>query len=316
VLLLNAVVPWVGKVKALLLPNARCILKRGPSLSTYKLLLMAAASTRPGLRSIFFGLLRPFIHNNDVTIRYRREGRLYSVFIRMDDVFSDFCSVLELVVKHVYKIDSRFVPDLVVDCGGNTGLFSLEASALYPSARIVVCEPAPRNLDRIRRHLSFNSVAAEVLPVCVGGSRRIIPFYLREANQGSFESTKPYTNKLDVEVLTLADLLRNRRAHTLYIKLDIEGMEIEALETYVPGETRAVCVVGELHGHKDNSRHLERIFGDHGWQLKFEDVSDAGSIFEAYSPAALDLLRRGPTSNSSPGRSSPAPQDPPNIEFP
>jgi FkbM family methyltransferase len=268
---------------------------------------MAAASSRPGFQNVFFGLLRPFIHDGDVTIRYRCEGHLYSVFIRMEDVLSDFYSVLELVVKRIYKIDPRFVPDLVVDCGGNTGLFSLQASARYPSAKIVVCEPVPRNLDRIRKHFSFNSVAAEVLPVCIGGSRRIIPFYLREANQGSFEATKPYTSRLDVQVLALADLLRDRHAQTIHIKLDIEGMEIEALETYVPSETRAVCVVGELHGHKDNSRHLERIFGDHGWQLRFEDVSDAGSLFEAYSPAALELLGRSPASNASPGRSSLAP---------
>jgi FkbM family methyltransferase len=267
---------------------------------------MAAASSRPGFRDVCFALLRPFIHSGEITIQYTCEGRLYSAFIRVDDVFSDFFTFHELVVKGIYKIDSRFAPDLVVDCGGNTGLFSLEASARYPSAKIVVCEPVPRNLDQIRKHLSFNSVAAEVLPVCVGGSRRMIPFYVREANSGSFEATKPYMSKFDVEVLALTDVLRDRNARAVYIKMDIEGMEIEVLESYVPSETRAVCVIGELHNHKDNSHRLERIFGDCRWQLRFvnvSDVSNADSIFEAYSPAALELLNRSPTSNASPGRS-------------
>jgi FkbM family methyltransferase len=211
----------------------------------------------------------------------------------MYDVLSDYFSVFELAVRRIYKLDKVFVPDLVIDCGGNIGLFSLTASAVYPASNIVVCEPVPSNLERIKRHLQFNGVVAEVLPVCIGGSHRLIPFFVREANQGSFDATKPYSNELQVEVLTLADVLRGREAERIYIKLDIEGMEIEALESYVPGETRAVCIVGELHGHKENSHYLESIFGDRGWELRFEDVSDQGSVFKAYSPAALAELGRG-----------------------
>lgn len=273
-------------------PNAKRILRMGLSLTTFKLLLMAAASSRPRLRKLCLFLLRPFANEGDITVHYSCVGRSYTVFIRMDDVLSDYYSVLELAVGRIYKLDTAFVPDLVVDCGGNTGLFSLNATAVYPSAEIVICEPLPSNLERIRKHLLFNGVAAELLPMCIGGSHRTIPFFVREANQSSFDSNKPYTSRLEVEVSTLADVLDGRDAQRIYIKLDIEGMEIETLESYVPGETRAVYITGELHGHKENSRHLVRIFGVRGWDLRFEDVSDQGSVFEAYSPAALALLGR------------------------
>ncbi len=274
-------------------PNARRILKMGPSLTTFKLLLMAAASSRQRLRKLCLFLLRPFVSDGDIAVRYSCEGRSYTVFIRLDDVLSDYYSVLELAVGRAYRLDKAFSPDLVVDCGGNIGLFSLTAAAVYPSSRIVTCEPVPGNLERIKRHLHCNGVAAEVLPVCIGGSRRIIPFFIRQANQGSFDPTKPYTDKLEVEVLSLADVLAGRDAQKIQIKLDIEGMEIETLESFVPGETRAVCVVGELHGHKENCRQLESIFADKGWELRFDDVSDQGSCFEARSPAALALLGGG-----------------------
>ncbi len=273
-------------------PNARRILKMGPSLTTYKLLLMAAALSRQRLRKLFLFLLRPFVCDGEIAIRYSCEGRPYKVFLRMNEMSSDFQSVLELAVGRAYRLDKAFSPDLVVDCGGNIGLFSLTAAAVYPSSRIVTCEPVPGNLERIRRHLEFNGVSAEILPVCVGGSRRKIPFFVRQAISGSFDPTKPYTSKLEIEVWTLADVLAGRDAQKIQIKLDIEGMEIETLESYVPVETRAVCIVGELHEHKKNQSNLRRIFADNGWELRFNVVTDQDSLFAAYSPAALALPGR------------------------
>jgi FkbM family methyltransferase len=261
----------------------------GPSLTTCKLLLMAAASSRLHLRKPCLFLLRPFVRDGNIAIRYSCEGRPYKVFIRMNEMSSDFQSVLELVVGRVYWLDKAFSPDLVVDCGGNIGLFSLTAAAVYPSSRIVTCEPVPGNLERIRKHLEINGVSAEILPVCIGGSRRRIPFFVRQAISGSFDPTKPYTSKLEVEVWTLADVLASRDAQKIQIKLDIEGMEIETLESYVPVETRAVCIVGELHEHKTNQYDLQRIFADNGWELRFSEVTNQGSVFVAHSPAALTL---------------------------
>lgn len=266
----------------------------GPSLTTFKLLLMAAASSRESLRNACLATLRPFVRDGDIHVRYACEGRQCNVFIRMDDVLSDYYSVLELGVKHIYHLDRVFNPDLVIDGGGNIGLFSLSAAAIYPTSRIVICEPVPRNLKQIRKHMNANNVAAEILPVCLGGTHGKIQFYEREANQGSFDSAKPYFAVLNVDVWTLADVLRDREAERILIKLDIEGMEIETLEHYVPNESRAVCIVGELHDHKNNCDALRRIFARQGWSLDFEDVTDQGSAFEAYSPAATALLRTQP----------------------
>jgi hypothetical protein len=98
---------------------------------------------------------------------------------------------------------------------------------------------------------------------------------------------------MNVEVLPLADILQGDDQRLL-IKLDIEGMEIVALESYVPVETRPVFIIGELHNHKENHAAMERIFGAHDWSLRFSGVSDAGSIFEAWSPAARPFVKIGP----------------------
>jgi FkbM family methyltransferase len=244
-------------------------------------------------------LLRPFIRDGEVAIHYRCRDRRYVVHIRMADYQSDWMSVFELAAKGIYPIDTGFAPDLIIDGGGNTGVFTLLASATFPTARVVVCEPVPRNLLQIDKHLRMNRVNANVMPVCIGGSRRSIPFYIREANQGSFDSGIPYSSQIDVDVVTLASLVRDRDAKRILVKLDIEGMEVEALESFVPGETRAVFVVGEVHNARANVGPLQRLFERNGWTVQFEGVGEMTGNFTAWSPAADSMLMGRPPAVAS-----------------
>jgi FkbM family methyltransferase len=282
-------------------PNARRLLKGGVSLSTLKLLAMQAAMSHPSWRPIVGALIQPFVHKGEVTVRYRCYGRHYTAFVRLNEMSSDVFTVKELAAAdNVYCLDPGFDPDLIVDGGGNIGLFAMLAAALYPSAKIVVCEPAPRSLNQLEKHLRLNQIDADILPVCLGGTRRAIPFYVREAIASSFDPDKPYESVVNVDVLTLCDVLRGRDAEKILIKLDIEGMELEVLEAFVPGETRPVCVVGELHGRKTNANRLREILDASGWSLVFRDSSETDSIFEARSPAARFAPPDNPTSEPHP----------------
>ena len=198
---------------------ARRILRMGPTLSTAKLLLMAMVWSRPKYKTLSLKLLQPFVSGDEIIVHYYRGGVKLIVKIRIAELESDFCSVRELGVDDIYRLDSVFVPELVIDGGGNIGVFSLNAHALYPEAKIVICEPVPNNLTQIDKHLSLNGVKAEVLPFCIGGEKRKIQFYCREANQGSFDPSRPYKNIIAIEVITLEELLRRRPAKTILTSL-------------------------------------------------------------------------------------------------
>lgn len=272
-------------------PNAQRILNRmGVSVNTLKALALAASSSRPALRAFCMLFLRPFIRQDQIVIHYPCRGRRYRAWIRMTDLDSDWQSLNEVAIREEYRLEPSFAPDLVIDGGGNIGIFSLLAAAAFPGVKIVVCEPVPGNLAQIQKHLEANAVRAEVLPVCLGGTERTIPFYVREANQGSFDGEKPFTSQIEVGVVTLAAILRTRSASRVLIKLDIEGMEIEVLESFVPCETRPVFVTGELHGHKAHHQRMEEIFESSGWHVQFERVADQSSVFEAWSPAAAPFF--------------------------
>jgi FkbM family methyltransferase len=213
----------------------------------------------------------------------------------MSELESDFLSTRELGVDDVYGLDLSFHPDLVIDGGGNIGLFTLRAAAGLEaagdaSARFVICEPVPENLEQIQKHLALNGVHAEIMPVCLGGTPRTIPFYCREANQSSFESVKPYARVMEIPVVTLQNAIGPGAAERILIKLDIEGMEVEVLSAFIPSEHRAVYLVGELHDVSRNAPLMEDLFRSHGWTLRLGESPHDTCSFRGCSPAALPLL--------------------------
>lgn len=269
--------------------NAKLILHRVSGLSALKLLLLTARFSRPGLESFWNILLRPFVRNDEIEIQYQQADRPRNVYLRMADQESDLHSMLEVVVRNAYPLDPSYNADLVIDGGANIGLFSLQAAAVYPSAKIVVCEPLPRNIVHVEKHLARNHIEAEILPICIGGSHRTIPFYCRGANASSFDPDKPFESVIEIDVLLLADVLGDRPLNRILIKLDIEGMEIEALQSYVPHEQRAVIIFCELHAQREHRSTIEKLFSDHGWSFRLGDLSGEDAIFEARSPAAAAL---------------------------
>ena len=156
--------------------------------------------------------------------------------------------------------------------------------------RYVVCEPVPQNLEQIRFHLALNGLQAQILPACLGGTPRTIPFYRREANQSSFDSTKPYASVMEIPVVRLQDAIGPDAAERILIKLDIEGMEVEALSAFIPYEHRAVYLVGELHHFSRNAPLMEQLFRSHHWTLELHGIANDLCSFRGCSPAALPLL--------------------------
>lgn len=273
--------------------NVSSILRMGSVSGSFKLLLIAASSSRPKYRAFCLKLLRPFTTNGEVLLQYRCYGRNVRSFVRLSDLSSDLRSVFELSIRDTYNLDFGFQPDLVIDGGANIGLFTIRTAAGLAgksSVKFVVCEPLPRNVEQLQKHLALNNIEAEVMAGCLGGERRSIPFYCRAAIHSSFDPHKPYTSVIDMPVYTLQDAIGSYPAKRILVKLDIEGMEIEVLKAFIPSEQRPVYLVGELHEYAVNASTFEQIFIDSGWIFEYCEINDNHATFRACSPAALPLL--------------------------
>ncbi len=271
--------------------NVGSILRMGSLASSLKLLLIAASSSRPQYRSLCMELLKPFAKEGEVPLHYRCYGRDVQCFVRLSDIPSDLRAILDLCLQDTYDIDLDFHPDLVIDGGANIGLFTLRMAAAISAsgdapANFVVCEPLPRNIEQLQKHLEVNRIHADLKACCLGGERGTIPFYCRDAISSSFDPQKPYDRVMEMQVYGLRDVIDLYKANRILIKLDIEGMEMEVLRNYVPEEKRSVYLIGELHNYAENATAFEKIFSDSGWEFQYRDITPSHATFRAYSPAA------------------------------
>ena len=123
----------------------------------------------------------------------------------------------------------------VLDLGANIGYFSVIAAALVgENGQIHAFEPMPQNLDRLRKNLKpFHWAVAH--PYAVGNFTGEAPIHYsdKEAGWASIHDRHPIETlpcNSTVSVIRLDDwLLTNSVDQIDFIKLDIEGSELDAL---------------------------------------------------------------------------------------
>ena len=125
--------------------------------------------------------------------------------------------------------------DVVLDCGAHVGAFAHQA--LARGARLVVAvEPSPRNVECLRRNFSEEIEQGRVVIYPKGVWNRDELLVLRQMEENSAADTvvmeQPGARTGDLVPLTTIDKLVVELGLTRvdYIKMDIEGAEVPALD--------------------------------------------------------------------------------------
>lgn len=124
--------------------------------------------------------------------------------------------------------------DIVLDCGANVGVFTHEA--LSRGARLVIAiEPAPENVECLRRNFEFDIAKKQVIVVPKGVWNRDDILTLRvdagsSARNSFVGSFGPSMQQVNVPLTTIDELLADLNLDRAdFIKLDVEGAEKQAL---------------------------------------------------------------------------------------
>lgn len=122
---------------------------------------------------------------------------------------------------------------VALDLGANIGYVTLLiAKIVGKTGKVYALEPDPRTCNILRKNIQANGYNDFVYPYCLGGSNKTgnLDFYRSaHSNLGSMEETGHAKEVVEVPVSTMDDFFLDKKPPH-FIKMDIEGHEIEVLE--------------------------------------------------------------------------------------
>ena len=140
---------------------------------------------------------------------------------------------------HVFRKELP-VNGVILDIGANIGYNTLTAAQMISEIGgkgiILAIEPDPRNYQFLQRAIQENifDIPIHTFNLALSNFNGNSEFYLSDAtNLNSFKKTKHSKEFIVVEVKTLFDFMSGR-GFPDFIKMDVEGAEVEILEGGLP----------------------------------------------------------------------------------
>ena len=186
--------------------------------------------------------------NPDATFEFPYGDGYWSKLLNRSFSYED---ELELLFRHSVGVDYT-----LIDCGANFGYWSvLISSAPYGSHKAIAIEPSSQNFAKLKNNAEINGNRFEVMKCAIGAGRGTARLSGTKHEAFSIAGDAGGGGGEDVPVITLDNLLDDGTIspdEKYLIKLDVEGVEIEAIKggtQLLQGDSVVLC---EEHGNDRN----------------------------------------------------------------
>lgn len=197
--------------------------------------------------------------------------------VKMRTGTADFRILREILVAHDYETEDFAIrpSDVIVDIGGQIGLFTLMAARRARQGRVFTFEPNPDNYRLLQDNLALNGFDhATAIPRAVAGTAGTRTFYLSPTNTGghSLLPDAAAQGSLTVETVTLEGFMADRRLDRVDgLKMDCEGAEQEILASLSPDGLRRIGRMA-IETHAGSMQPVLEFFRDRGWRTRVKDT--------------------------------------------
>ena len=157
----------------------------------------------------------------------------------------------------------------MADIGAGLGDFTIMAAHAHPAARVFAYEPFAESFALLQHNIKLNSAKnVQAMPIAIGAQRgkKVLATTgaaVQHTTTGSTVSGNA-TTEMEVEAITLDDLLAQVGGHCDFLKMDCEGGEYEILLNATSETLRHfdhICMEYHdgftAHSHVDLAKHLE-----------------------------------------------------------
>jgi len=161
------------------------------------------------------------------------------VEINKQKMFLDSSDSLRLSINGIYEeFETETVKkiiktgDIVFDIGANIGYYTLIFAKLVgPSGKVFSFEPEPTNYELLKKNVKINDYTnVDFFCKAVSNLNQTTKLFLDKENNGghSLINTIEDRASIEIESIRIDDNFKNQKID--FIKIDIEGFELEALK--------------------------------------------------------------------------------------
>lgn len=154
--------------------------------------------------------------------------------------------IIDIVTNDAYGLKRFKSLNDIVDIGANIGIFSLHASSLFPTAKILAYEPCDKTRFLLEKNV--HGLQIKVCNQAVGSHRGKVNLNYQEdlsASYISLEKSISSPENQECEMIGLDDVVAKLKSPNSLLKLDCEGSEYEIMQASSLDFFR--YIVGEFH---------------------------------------------------------------------
>lgn len=173
--------------------------------------------------------------------------------IHYDSLPSLQTEIKNIFEQKIYDFKTDKQSPLVIDGGAHLGLFTLYIKQKYPQARVIAFEPDERAFTNLNANLTENHCSAvHTIKSGLFNKNTTLHFASNGADGGAIKSD----GAAQIQVVKLSDYITEP---VDYLKLNIEGAELEVLEDIEPKLHLVNELCLEYHGFPEIGQRLHRI---------------------------------------------------------
>lgn len=203
-----------------------------------------------------------------------RQIRCLHFNLQVPDPLSFIFQFKDIFVEEHYRFSCATPSPRIIDCGANIGISCLYFKTLFPSAVITAYEADPNIAAVLEKNLRNNFYPdITIVPKAVWTHNNGIEFAADGADAGSVYGSLP---KVPVLSTRLATVLANEQ-HVDFLKMDIEGAEIEVIADCASVLERIDRLYIEYHAWKNGEQALDELLSQlksSGFRYYIQSVSE------------------------------------------
>ena len=188
-----------------------------------------------------------------------KEGYTRLLFNQLKFIDSaSFCFIYdEIFKKQVYKFDTKNKHPLIIDAGANIGLSIVYFKQLYPNSKIIAFEPDEKIFSILETNInSFKFKNIELIKKALWKEDCVLSFEADGADGGRVNLNDTSKGEVKISAQRLSPFLNEP---VDFLKIDIEGSELEVLIECQNKLTNVDKMFVEYHSFENKEQNLSKI---------------------------------------------------------